>query len=322
MHNLFNGNLDVAQSMQDKAIELIGQQSPVNYEHAMMRVQIHGNMSLIYEQRKEPEKALEQLELAAQIAELSESMTTQKPGGVSLENQAVRPTIQYLDLRAGIAHERARLLKIKQDDRAAIRILADLLQKQTHTLLHYPPDSAAIASYQATASSVLPIQIGIGDHESAMELLENWRSLAQTLLDRSSPKEPLLLFLTIAHHSAGHVLEQLGQRETALERYRKALVVCDQTDSLTLTSAPICYQRVELEMHGFDLLLADNHWNEAQVHFEQAFEAAQKLWSISPSDDRFNHLAREQLRRGIAAMKAAKKETEAARWESELARHP
>jgi hypothetical protein len=57
MHDLFQGNPDVAKSLQDKAIELIGRQSPTNYEHAMMRVQIHGNMSLIYEQQKEPEKA-------------------------------------------------------------------------------------------------------------------------------------------------------------------------------------------------------------------------------------------------------------------------
>ena len=315
MCHMFNGNVDSAKSLQDKAIESVSNPLPTNYEHAMMRVQIHGNMSLIYEQQKEPEKALEQLELAAQIVELSESMTSQKPGGVSLENQVVRPTSQYLELRTGIAHERARILQTKQEDRAAIVVLSELLQKQTHTLLHYPPDSAAIGSYQWTASRILSLQLDSGDHAPALELVENWQNLAQTLLDRSTPNEPLLLFLILAHHSAGHVLEQLGQRDAALERYRKALLVCEQTDLLKLVSAATCYQRVELEIHEFGLLLAGNQWGEAQVHFEQAFEAARKLWSISPTENRLNHLAKEQLRHGIAAMKAAQKEVEAAQWE-------
>jgi serine/threonine protein kinase len=318
MFELMSGNLETAKGMQAQAIATLNDQTPDNYEYAMMHVQLHGNMSLIHEQSEEPEKALAELELAAKFADLAESMTTQKPGGVSLDSKIVRPTIQHLTVRSQLAHERARLLIAKQDPKGAIDVLSTLLQKEAQTLIRFPANVASIESYQMTASNLLTRLLNSGDQSSAIELTRNWEDLATTLLKRSTPDESVLLFLILAHHTSGHTLEQLGQREPALEKYQRALKECEQSESLKSKSAAICYQRVELEMHNFQLRLATAPWMEVELHIEGAIRAAEELLSLPVSNPRWIPLAKEQLSRGVSAMRSAAKEAEAARWDAEL----
>jgi hypothetical protein len=127
-----------------------------------------------------------------------------------------------------------------------------------------------------------------------------------------------LLFLIIAHHSAGHLHEQIGEKEIAIERYRSALKDCDLANSLKGRVPAISYQRVELEMHLFDLQLQDVPWLTVEQCFQRAVESAQELVAGPADPTNMLPYAKAQLARGIAAMRTAQREDDASKWELEL----
>jgi RNA-splicing ligase RtcB len=57
---------------------------------------------------------------------------------------------------------------------------------------------------------------------------------------------------------------------------------------------------------------------EVELHIEGAIRAAEELLSLPVSNPRWIPLAKEQLSRGVSAMRSAAKEAEAARWDAEL----
>jgi serine/threonine protein kinase len=318
MQDLFAGNPDNAKALQQRAMAILSDHAPITYEDAMVRVQVHGNMSRIYEKLSEPNKSLSELAIAADQAELAEGMIAQRPGGIGGRQTVVRPTNQHVSLRAEIAQQRAKLLVAKKDYRAAINLLKKLLEKELETLLQFPSDPRCLASYQATASSIEPLLIQSGDNLSAITFLEAWEKLAQDLLRRNAPTEANLQFLVVAFHSAGHAFEKLEQRDLALEKYQSAIQICDQAELLRFRSAANCSQRIELELHRFLLRLPTSAWEEVESHFDRAVRAAEELKALPASAGNLVTIARTQLSQGLAAMRSAERETEAAAWEAKL----
>lgn len=318
MQDLFAGNLETAKNLQLRAQSILSDYAPITYEDVMVRVQVHGNMSRIHEKLNEPDKSLSELALAANQVEVAEGMISQRPGGIGGTKTVVRPTSQHVSVRAEIAQERARLLVAKQDYRAAINVLKKLLEKELETLLQFPSDPRCLAAYQTTAASIAPLMIQSSDTLSAIKFLEAWEKLAQDLLARNAPTEANLQFLIVAFHSAGHAFEKLEQRDLALEKYQSAIQVCDQAELLRFRSAANCAQRVELELHRFLLRLPIAPWEEVESHFDRAVRAADELKALPPSAGNIVTIVRTQLSQGLAAMRSAERETEAAAWEAKL----
>jgi serine/threonine protein kinase len=318
MQELFAGNLDDAKVLQQRALAILGDQKPIKYEDAMMNVQVHGNMSRIYENLNEPEKALSELERAATQIDDAEELILETPGGIWIRDSIVRPTQQHLSVRSQLAHERARLLMAKQDSPAAISVLKTLFKRDSANLSQFPNDPRFIASYQTTASTLVALMMNSGEHLAAIKLLENWEKLAQDLLDRNTPSEANLQFHIVAFHSAGHAFEKLEKRDLALEKYQSAIQVCDQAELLRFRSAANCSQRVELEIHSFLLRLPTSSWEEVETHFNRAVRAAEELNALPASAGNVVTIARTQLSQGLDAMRSAGKETEAAAWSEKL----
>lgn len=318
MQVLFAGNLDDAKVLQQRAIAILGDRKPIKYEDAMMNVQVHGNMSRIYENLNEPDKALSELEQAATQLDDAEELIRETPGGIWIGESSVRPTQQHLNVRAQLAHERARLLLAKQDSPAAISVLKTLHKRELANLSQFPNDPSSVASYQMTSSTLVTLMMNSGEHIAAIKLLENWEKLAKDLLARNAPSEANLQFLIVAFHSSGHAFEKLEQRELALEKYQSAIQICDQAELLRFRSAANCSQRVELEMHSFLLRLPSSPWEEAEAHFNRAVRTAEELNSLPTSAENIETIASTQLRQGLNAMRSAGKETEAAAWSEKL----
>lgn len=318
MQELFAGNLDEAKVLQQRAIAILEGQTSIKYDDAMMNVQVHGNMSRIYENLNEPDKALSELEQAATKLDDAEELIRETPGGIWIGESSVRPTRQHLNVRAQLAHERARLLLAKQDSPAAISVLNTLFKRDSANLSQFPNDPSFVASYQMTSSTLVTLMMNSGEHLAAIKLLENWEKLAKDLLARNAPSEANLQFLIVAFHSSGHAFEKLEQRELALEKYQSAIQICDRAELLRFRSAANCSQRVELEMHSFLLRLPSSPWEEVEAHFNRAVRAAEELNALPPSAENIETIARTQLRQGLNAMRSAGKETEAAAWSEKL----
>jgi phage head maturation protease len=71
-------------------------------------------------------------------------------------------------------------------------------------------------------------------------------------------------------------------------------------------------------MHLFHFQLAASQWSEADQSFQRAVDSAEALVEVSDDQRDMLPYARAQLARGIAAMRASQRETEALKWESEL----
>jgi serine/threonine protein kinase len=318
MHELYAGNIDNAKMLQEQAIARLGTTEPGNYDEAMVHVQVHGNMSVLHEKASQADQALKELEIASELAENAEGMIRENPGGILDPKVGVKPTTHHVQLRAHLAHERARLLVAKQEDAAAVDVLRSQLKWERESIKQISTDPANIESYQGTATKLQDVMISTGDHQGALELSENWVKFAEEIRTGHPSSDSTLLFLVFAHHSAGHLQERLGLSENAIERYRKALEVCESANPQRPYRSSIAYQRVELEMHLFHFQLAASQWSEADQSFQRAVDSAEALVEVSDDQRDMLPYARAQLARGIAAMRASQREADALKWEAEL----
>jgi tetratricopeptide (TPR) repeat protein len=217
-----------------------------------------------------------------------------------------------------LAYEQARLLTAKKKDSEALEVLNSLLKKEVVSMAHLPNDSTILESYQATATKIQALMLSTGDRAAAVRLSQDWIKLAEEVHQKYPTNNSTLLFLIIAHHSAGHLHEQIGEKEIAIEKYRLALKDCDLANSLKGRVPAISYQRVELEMHLFDLQLQDVPWIAVEQCFHRAVESAQELVDGPADPTHMLAFAKAQLARGIAAMRTARREDDASKWELDL----
>jgi tetratricopeptide (TPR) repeat protein len=318
MHEFYAGNFDNAKMLQEQAIPWLVTTEPRNYDDAMVHVQVHGNMAIIHEKASLLDQALLELENASKDCEIAERMIAENPGGVGIGNRAVKPTKEHMRLRSHLAYEQARLLTAKKKDSEALGVLNSLLKKEVVSLAHLPNDSTILESYQATATKIQALMLSTEDRAAAVRFSQDWMKLAEEVHQKYPTSNSTLLFLIIAHHSAGHLHEQIGEKEIAIERYRLALKDCDLANSLKGRVPAISYQRVELEMHLFDLQLQDVPWLTVEQCFQRAVESAQELVADPADPTNMLPYAKAQLARGIAAMRTAQREDDASKWELEL----
>ena len=318
MHEFYAGNFDNAKKLQEQAIPWLGTAGPRNYDQAMVHVQVHGNMAVIHEKASLLDQALLELANASKHIEIAERMIAENPGGVGIGNRGVKPTKEHMRLRSHLAYEQARLLTAEKKDSEALGVLNSLLKKEVVSMAHLPNDSTILESYQATATKIQALMLSTGDRAAAVRLSQDWMKLAEEVHQEYPTSNSTLLFLIIAHHSAGHLHEQIGEKEIAIERYRLALKDCDLANSLKGRGPAISYQRVELEMHLFDLQLQDVPWLTVEQCFHRAVASAQELVDGPADPTHMLPYAKAQLARGIAAMRTAQREDDASKWELDL----
>jgi tetratricopeptide (TPR) repeat protein len=318
MHEFYAGNFDNAKMLQEQAILSLGTEEPRNYDDAMVHVQVHGNMAVICEKASLVDQAVQELVNASADADIAERMISENPGGVGIGNRGVKPTIEHIRLRSQLAYEQARLLVAEKKESEAKEVLQVLLKKERASVKLLPNDSALLEAYQATATKLQALMISTGDHAQATRMTEAWMKLAEEFYQEYPTANSTLLFLIIAHHSAGHLHEKIGNKETAIEKYRMALEDCDRANSIRGRVPEISYQRVELEMHMFELQLPNVPWIDVEQYFQRAVRSAQELAAVPTDTANMLPNAKTQLARGIAALRGAHREDDAARWESDL----
>ena len=318
MHEFYAGNFDNAKMLQEQAILSLGTDEPRNYDDAMVHVQVHGNMAVIREKALLVDQAVQELVNASADADIAERMISENPGGVEIGNRGVKPTTEHIRLRSQLAYEQARLLVAAKKESEAKEVLQGLLKKERASVKLIPNDSALLEAYQATATKLQALLISTEDRAQATRMTEAWTKLAEECYQEYPTANSTLLFLIIAHHSAGHLYEKIGNKETAIEKYRMALEDCDRANSIRGRVPEISYQRVELEMHMFELQLPDVPWIDVEQHFQRAVRSAQELAAVPTDTANMLPNAKTQLALGIAAMRGAHREDDAARWESDL----
>jgi serine/threonine protein kinase len=318
MVEFYEGNFERAWILQEQAIEHLGSMEPRTYDDAMVRVQIHGNMSLVCERASQIDRAIAELERASLDADIAEQRIAEIPGGVTEGYKEVKLTKHHLQVRSQVGHERARLLVATKSDSVAQDVLRSLLKKELASLLQGPTDSTALECYQTTAAKLQALLVSTGDHQGAIELMDSWVKLAENLVENHPGNDATMLFLIIAHHSLGHLNEQLGMKDVALEKYQQALKDCEQATMLSMQGPALAYQRVELELHLFQLQLSTAPWIEVEPYFERAMHSAEQLVGSGDTHAALLFFAKSQLARGISEMRTAGQEDAAQKWSTEL----
>lgn len=312
------GNFNQAQTMQQKALGLIDSEQPKNYEEAFAQAQIHGNMSILHERSGAIQDALDQLLLAADAVDKAFGMLDENPTGFDSGKSSLAPPLDLIDMRSQIHHERARLMIAHQNQEFAIPVLNELIQKEIISLRQIPKHSQLVGTFQRTATTLQMLLAASGDQQRAIEISDLWTSLAEQLVALPIASQPHWMLLINAHHTAGHMLQQFHRNQAATERYQQALERCQEAVNRGVRTPDIVYQRVELQMHLFQLLLQEMPFDEVEKHFSQAAESAKELLSLPSAPESLKEAAIDQLQRGIASMRSAQQEEAAIRWENQL----
>jgi len=314
MHEVYHGQLSEAIRLQQKALQQIGEDRPTSGEEAQIRMQIHGNMSILLERSGEPIEALKQLKLAASAVEEAFGMIDQNPAGFAEEGSVVLPTNELMGLRSRLAHEQVRIMISQQDVQAAISVLGDLLKKEHHSISQNMQNGTILEFYSKTTSKLQLLLASAGQEQRANDVAQDSIELAKAISVLPTAKEPHWLFAIDANHTAGHMYEKLGQKTQTLERYSEAIAGCQEAFKRDFRTASILSHKIELHMHLFELLLKSNPLADAVIHFEQAVDSTQELMKLSePTRDRLQ-APTDQLKLGLDLMRAAGFEKEAEEW--------
>ncbi|MFM8251461.1 MAG: protein kinase domain-containing protein [Planctomycetota bacterium] len=327
MKALFEGDQGTAKTLLNQALEKLDHAPSRTYEEAITRVQVHGNMAVIHEQSMSVDLALDELARAAVALDEAFKMIGQTPGGfidpptadgVRAGVNEVVPTAEYVAVRSQLQHDRVRLLMVKQDAAAAISILKTLLQQEAHSVQQYPTNGQTISFYQRTAATLQTLLSRSGQVEFAFEVSQAWITLADSLWQNHPTSVENSLFAIVAHHTAGHLCQQTGNKDAAAEAYRSALERCDRAASQQIRSASLAYQQVELEMHQFHLQYQPSQSAATEPIFRRAIQAAEQLQQLPPRTGKELGAAIDQLQRGLAVLRAAGEQQQATEWEEEL----
>ncbi|MFN6300686.1 MAG: serine/threonine-protein kinase [Planctomycetota bacterium] len=318
MYEAYHGQLSEAKRLQKKALEQIGENRPTSGEEAQIRMQIHGNMSILLERSGEPIEALKQLKLAAKAVEEAFGMIDQNPAGFAEEDAVVLPTKELMGLRSRLGHEQVRIMISQQDVQAAIGVLEDLAKKENDSIRQNTINATILDFYEKTTSNLQLLLAGVGKTQRAIEVAQDWIELAKAVSVLPTAREPQWLFLIDANHTAGHLYQQLGRNTQAQEMYTEAITGCQEAFKRDFRTASILSHKIELHMHLFELLLQSNPFRDVVSQFEQAVESTQELTKLNePNRDRLQ-VAIDQLKRGLDLMLAAGFENEATEWTKEI----
>ncbi|MFN7723002.1 MAG: serine/threonine-protein kinase [Pirellulaceae bacterium] len=312
------GNLNQAQTMQQKALGLFDSEQPRNYGEALARVQVHGNMSILQERSGAIQEALDHLLLAAEAVDEAFGMLDENPTGFDSGTNSLAPPFDLIEMRSQIHHERARLIIAHQNQQSAIPVLNELFQKEISSLRQIPQQIKLVGTFQRTATTLQLLLAASGDQQRAIEISDLWTSMAEQLVALPIASQPHWMLLINAHHTAGHMLQQFHRNQAATERYQQALESCQEAVNRDIRTPDIVYQRVELQMHLFQLLLQEMPFAEVEKHFSQAAESAKELLSLPSAPESLKEAAIDQLQRGIASMRSAQQEEAAIRWQDQL----
>jgi tetratricopeptide (TPR) repeat protein len=316
LHSSFFGTGEQAIDRQKIALEILGPPDASSYNDALARMQLHSNMSQIYEQLKETDSAITELQKASQGVEQAERLLDGSPD--KSEPLGTKPIVEFFYTRSKIGRDQARLLIAKKDYAAAMEVLHQLAPKQAQALEIFPSDSRLIGSYRTIANTIQMIFLRTGQREKAIEFCERQIDFAKSFCQNKPKSNASIVFKITAFHSAGHAYEQLGSIELALQRYRQALEECEQGESEGSRISSIAYQKVELHMHQFHLQFSTTAWDDVEAHFRRAVKAAEELIVLPSRNGDELKQAQDQLRRGITAMRDSHREVDAAKWNSEL----
>lgn len=291
--NQTNGEIDKAIADQLKALEFIDSQQPETFTAAMASAQAHYGMAILHLQSQKPEQAIEQFDLTSDALVLAEKLSTQAL------------PLEFLVYRSQLAYNRSNLLFSQNQPLRAIEILKHQLQADTQAVSDFQPNQIVLEAYHRNANFLHALYIQSGRQSEAVEVCRAWIEIAERLLSDYPKSEPILHCAIQANHFAGHLEQQINHSNEAQSRYRKALGIYDQATAKEISSARLVYQKVELEMHLLDLHYQFGSDDQAESIFERAFDAAQRLKGLKPSDSQELPSAIQQLKRCIDAMRNA-----------------
>ena len=291
--NQTKGEIDKATADQLKALEFIDSQQPETFTAAMASAQAHYGMAILHIQSQKPEQAIEQFDLTSDALVLAEKLSTQAL------------PLEFLVYRSQLAYNRSNLLFSQNQPLRAIEILKHQLQADTQAVSDFQPNQIVLEAYHRNANFLHALYIQSGRQSEAVEVCRAWIEIAERLLSDYPQNEPILHCAIQANHFAGHLEQQINHSNEAQSRYRKALGIYDQATAKEISSARLVYQKVELEMHLLDLHYQFGSDDQAESIFERAFDAAQRLKGLKPSDSQELPSAIQQLKRCIDAMRNA-----------------
>ena len=314
MHEVYHGQLREAISLQKKALEQLGESRPTSAEEAQIRMQIHGNMSILLERSGQPVQALEQLKLAASALDEAFGMIDQNPAGFAEQQATVLPTNELMGLRSQLAHEQVRIMVSQQDMESAIGLLDDLLKKEYHSIGQNLKNASTLNFYARTSTSLQLLLVGAGKHSRATQVAQEWIELSKSVIALPTARESQWLFAIDSNHTAGHFYQQIDRNTDALERYSEAIANCQDAFKRDVRTSAIISHEIELQMHLFEILMQNKTLPEVANHFEQAVELTQELMKLTDTPEKKSQTARDQLKLGLDKMRTAGYPQEADDW--------
>ena len=287
------GEIAAAKEDQRRALELLASQQPTAFPAAMTSAQAHYGMAILHTQMQEPEQAIEQIELASDALVIAGKL---QPESLPLE---------FLVYRSQLAFDRSNLYLSRNQAPRAIEIMRQQLQYDTQAVSEFQANAFVLEAYQRTAKFLQELFLQVGRPSEAVDVSRGWIEIAERLLSDSPQSEPAIHFAVQGSHFAGHLEQQLGHHDAALNRYTRAVEIYEQAAATPVTTARLVYQKVELEMH-----LLQSHYQlgsagQAGAIFERALEGAQRLKGMTPPESQELAGAIQQLRRCIDAMRSA-----------------
>jgi tetratricopeptide (TPR) repeat protein len=302
MHEANFGKLSEARKIQQRALSWIESDQATTVPEAVALLQAHGNAAILHQRAGEIPEALNRLEMAAHAT----------------ENVQLPPTVELVSLQSQFAQYRARLMMATSDKESAVNVLSELVKKEAASVEQHPNLSGLVEVYQSTAIELQTILTSTGKHDQAIQLLADWTELAQKLTRLTAPPQSHWILLINAHHSAGHLYQEIKRNELALEKYATAIEVCQEALRRNYRTQQVLYQLVELNLHQFQILAPTTPLDQLEPYFEKAVSAAEELMRL-PTIPQVNNLAAiDKLQQNLNLMRDSGHKDAAYRWGATL----
>lgn len=299
------GDVQDAIAAQRKSLELLSNPKPTTFAGAMAAAQAHYGMAILYEKVEYSQKAIEEFFLASAALELAEEI---QHGKVPLE---------FLSYRSQIAFHQCILLRNNGRNARAAEVMKVQVTRDADLIAKSHAPHLSLGAYQRSVDFLQALYVEQGDPWKAFELCQSWIAIAKSVTAAHEQSVEARYFSTMAQHLTGHLEEQLGRPEKAMQYYQEALEHFKQVEPLAMGQPSFLHQKIELEIHVFLLNTDKEPFDKTEPIFERAVQATRVLKGlplVAPTDLK---PAIDQLRRGVDAMRKADNEA-ATRWESIL----
>jgi tetratricopeptide (TPR) repeat protein len=135
-------------------------------------------------------------------------------------------------------------------------------------------------AYQRTVNFLQGLYVQAGRESEALDVCRSWIEIADGLLGDSLLSESTIYCAIQANHVAGHLDQQMKNREKAQRRYRKALAIYEKAAEARIATGRLVQQKVELEMHLLELHYQIGSDDQAEFIFERRLQATLLLKEI------------------------------------------